>query len=547
MTSEVAWLDGAWGSELVTEEVLGATCTAFSHRRRNVSELTLDARRFPERHYLIQAGRRLTFGDHERVVEAATALLRRCGVSQGAPVLLFGANSIEWVVAFWAILAAGGVVVLGNAWWSEEEVGHAIDTTEPSLVIGDQARLARLPAGRAVLSFSDLADSVSGDDSPGTADDLPAVGEDDPAVVLFTSGTTGMPKGAVLSHRAIISTLQALLERTRRLPGPDRPIPAPSGSLLSLPLFHVGGLQQIITPMVTGGSIVFSEGRFDPKRIVDLILGEDIRVWSAVPTMVTRVMDFLEHHGRPPLADIRTLGLGGSPVPQELRERVLVWFPGASRGLAVTYGLSEACGVVATGAGEEVRSRPGTVGRPLVTSTIRIADPDQGGAGEIQVRSPSVMLGYWQKPDSTDGATTWDPGPIGEDRWLSTGDIGRLDSDGYLFVTDRSKDIVIRGGENIATPHVEGRLSIHDAVSEVAVLGLPHPVLGEELGAVIVLHADRAATPHELEMFAGQTLAHFEVPSQWWFHPGPLPKNATGKLLKRTLRQEWIDRRHIPS
>ncbi|GCD90141.1 class I adenylate-forming enzyme family protein [Nocardioides sp. LS1] len=532
----------AWGAELVEELVLGAPCLVFSNRHRSVTGLFADARRFPDRPYLVQGGRRVTFAEHERLVATAVGLLRRNGVKKGSPVLLFGVNSVEWVVAYWAILAAGAVVVLGNAWWSEDEVGHAVTSIEPVLVVGDEARLARLPAGLPVLSFSALAELL-GDESSDPYDDAPgSASEDDPAVVVFTSGTTGLPKGAVLSHRAIVSTLQALLERTRRLPAADSQPPAPSSSLLSLPMFHVGGLQQIITPMVTGGSIVFSEGRFDPQRIVAQILADGIRVWSAVPTMVTRVMDYLEQNAHPPLVTLHTLGLGGAPVPQELRERVLTWFPSVTRGLAVTYGLSEACGVVATGAGEEVRVRPGCVGRPLATSTVSIAAPDEAGTGEILVRSPSLMLGYWSRPEGADWPVTWDPGPIGPDRWLATGDIGRLDQDGFLFVTDRSKDIVIRGGENIATPHVEGRLSSHSAVAEVAVLGLPHPSLGEELGAVVVLHPGQDVSGEDLGAFARETLAHFEVPSKWWFHPGPLPQNATGKVLKRTLRHEWVER-----
>ncbi|KQX19629.1 MULTISPECIES: class I adenylate-forming enzyme family protein [unclassified Sphingomonas] len=522
--------------------MLGAPCRVFSSRHRHVTGLFSDARRFPDRPYLVQGSRTISFADHERLVRAAATLLRRHGVEKKSPVLLLGANCIEWVVAYWAILAAGGVVVLGNAWWSEDEVRHAVTTTDPVLVVGDGARLARLPDGRRVLAFDALAELGSDDSGDQRFDDSKPVQEDDPAVVVFTSGTTGLPKGAVLSHRAIISTLQALLDRTRRLPDADRPPPAPSSSLLSLPMFHVGGLQQIITPMVTGGSIVFSEGRFDPERIVAQIAEQEIRVWSAVPTMVTRVIDYLEQSGLPPLSGLRTLGLGGAPVSQELRERVLTWFPSVTRNLAVTYGLSEACGVVATGVGEEVRLRPGSVGRPLATSTISIADPDEAGIGEILIRSPSLMLGYWCRADGADSLAAWDPGPIGSGRWLATGDIGRLDGDGFLFVTDRSKDIVIRGGENIATPHVEGRLSAHPAVAEVAVLGLPHPSLGEELAAVVVLHSGQKVDRDELKAFAHQTLAHFEVPSQWWFHPGPLPQNATGKVLKRALKQAWVDR-----
>lgn len=546
MTQEASLPSAAWGAELIEEDVLGAPCFVFLNRHRSATGVFADARRFPERPYLVQGERRVSFADHERMVGAAAELLRRHGVGKGSPVLLFGANSIEWVVAYWAILAAGGVVVLGNAWWSEDEVGHAATTTDPVLVVGDETRLARLRGGRPVLAFSTMAE-LAGDESGDRAvEALEPAQEDDPAVVVFTSGTTGLPKGAVLSHRAIVSTLQALLERTNRLPVPDSPPPAASSSLLSLPMFHVGGLQQIITPMVTGGTIVFSHGRFNPEGIVAQMLQEEIRVWSAVPTMVTRVMDYLEQNGRPPLTGLRTLGLGGAPVPQELRERVLTWFPSVTRSLAVTYGLSEACGVVATGAGEEVRARPGSVGRPLVTSTISIAGAEEGGFGEIMVRSPSLMLGYWRRPEGPGGSVTWDPGPIGPGRWLATGDIGRLDHDGFLFVTDRSKDIVIRGGENIATPHVEGRLSSHPAVAEVAVLGLPHRSLGEELAAVVVLHPGQAVSGGELGDFARETLAHFEVPTKWWFHPGPLPQNATGKVLKRSLRQEWVDRMNVP-
>jgi long-chain acyl-CoA synthetase len=513
------------------------------NRHRNVTGLFADARRFPDRPYLVQGGRKVTFADHERLVGAAAAVMRRHGVEKGSPVLLFGANSIEWVVAYWAILAAGGVVVLGNAWWSEDEMAHAVTTSDPALVVGDEIRLARLRGELPVLALSALAELIGEESGDPDGDASEPAQEDDPAVVVFTSGTTGLPKGAVLSHRAIVSTLQSLLERTHRLPNANSPPPSPSCSLLSLPMFHVGGLQQIITPMATGGSIVFTEGRFDPERIVAQILKEGIRVWSAVPTMVTRVMDYLEQNGHPPLSSIRTLGLGGAPVPQELRERVLTWFPSVTRSLAVTYGLSEACGVVATGAGEEILGRPGSVGRPLVTSTISIADPDEAGNGEILVRSASLMLGYWCRPEGAGGPVTWDPGPIGPGRWLATGDVGRLDQDGFLFVTDRSKDIVIRGGENIATPYVEGRLSSHPAVAQVAVLGLPHPSLGEELAAVVVLHPGQEVTGDELGAFARETLARFEIPSQWWFHSGPLPQNATGKVLKRALRQEWVERR----
>jgi steroid-24-oyl-CoA synthetase len=523
----------AWGHEVVTDDVLGHPCLVFERRRHRLAELLVDGRRFVDRDYLVQGSRRLSFGAHERAVSRAVGVLAERGVRPGDRVMVFGANAVEWVIGFWAILAAGGVVVLGNAWWSQAEVEHALGVAEPRFAIVDDRRRRMVAARVATIGYADLSPTVrTGDDHVCPLD---CVAEDDPAVVLFTSGTSGLPKGAVLSHRGLISTLQSLMVVTRRLPAPGAPLSEPTTALLSLPLFHVGGLQQVITPMIGGGGVVFTEGRFDPAEVVRLLEAEQVRTWSAVPTMVTRVLDHLEATGHPGVRCVRTVGLGGSPVPQHLRERVRVGFPNSARGVAVTYGLSEACGVLATGAGDEILRRVGTVGRPLPVTTIRIDDPDENGCGEIVVRSPSVMLAYLAAPGAADD------GPVTGDRWLRTGDIGRLDDDGYLYVTDRSKDVVIRGGENIATPHVEGRLLAHPAVAEVAVVGLPHPVLGEELGAVVVLRQGAEGSSAELAAFAAAELAYFEVPTRWRLRREPLPQNTTGKVLKRIVRQQWIE------
>ena len=530
-------VDGAWGSEVAEIEVLGYPCLSFVQRRRHLADLLIDGRRFGTREYIVQGKRRVSFEQHETAVRRAAGLLRERGVRPGDRVMLFGANSVEWVVGYWAILEAGAVVVLGNAWWSQVELAHALGKVAPSLVLADAARAKSLPDGQACLTFADLGVAISAAEPPPVAERAPA-GEDDPAVVLFTSGTTGLPKGAVLSHRGILATLQSLALLTRRLPRAGAELPPPSRSLLSIPLFHVGGLQQIITPMVGGGTLVFTEGRFDPERVVELLEREQVAVWSTVPTMVSRVMDWMEEKGHPGLESVRTVGLGGSPVGMQLRRKVPRWFPGASRGLAVTYGLSEGGGVLVTAAGKELLNRPGAVGKPLEVVTLRIDQPDSDGCGEIMVRSPSVMLGYWPDPEHPQ-----DVGPITPDRWLRTGDIGRLDDDGYLYVTDRSKDIVIRGGENIATPNVENRLLEHPAVREVAVIGLPHKHLGEEVAAVVVLAEGDRTSPQELAAFAAENLAYFEVPTQWAIRHEALPQNATGKILKRQLRDEWIERR----
>jgi long-chain acyl-CoA synthetase len=539
-------IGGAWGSEVAEIEVLGYPCLSFVQRRRHLADLLIDGRRFGPREYIVQGERRVSFDEHEIAVRRAGGLLRERGVRPGDRVMLFGANSVEWVVGYWAILEAGAIVVLGNAWWSEVELAHALRKVAPGLVLSDAARAKKLPGDQARLTFADLGAAISADGQPtvtGRAEVTErAVAEDDPAVVLFTSGTTGLPKGAMLSHRGILATLQSLALLTRRLPGTGAGLPPPSRSLLSIPLFHVGGLQQIITPMLGGGTLVFTEGRFDPERVVDLLEREQVTVWSTVPTMVSRVMDWMEESGHPGLECVRTVGLGGSPVGMQLRRKVPRWFPAASSGLAVTYGLSEGGGVLVTAAGRELLSRPGAVGKPLKVVTLRIDQPDSDGCGEIIVRSPSVMLGYWPDPDHPDDDDPDHGGPITRDRWLRTGDIGRLDDDGYLYITDRSKDIVIRGGENIATPNVENRLMEHPAVREVAVIGLPHNHLGEEVAAVVVLAEGDQTSPDELAAFAAESLAYFEVPARWEIRHAALPQNATGKILKRQLREEWIAR-----
>jgi long-chain acyl-CoA synthetase len=538
--SQVSGDAEVWGTEVGETTVLGHPCLSYSHRRKHLAELLVDGRRFADREYCIEGDRRLTFAGHEEAVTRAAAGLRALGVRRGERVLLFGRNSIDWVIAFWAVLQSGAVVVLGNAWWGSSELAHALKTGQPGLVVTDASRMDLVPDTFRRVAFASLADATA----PGPDDPDGAVGadEDDPAIILFTSGTTGLAKGAVLSHRGVLATLHSLAERTHRLPRPDGDLPPESKALLSLPLFHIGGLQQVLNPMVAGGTLVFTQGRFDPAKVVDLIESEQIRVWSTVPTMASRVIDYLESAGLPPLESPRTIGLGAAPVVEQLRQKVLTWFPNAARGFAVTWGLSEAGGVVTTGAGPEIVKRPGTVGTALSTAMLRIDSPDANGVGEIWVRSPSVMLRYWrpggeQPEEGVDEVLT-------PDRWLRTGDIGWMDEQGYLFITDRSKDIVIRGGENIATPHVENRLLEHPAVREVAVVGLPHPSLGEELGAIVTLNPTVGdLSSEELAAFVGAKLAYFEVPTRWWFHGGSLPHNSTGKVLKRQLRQTWLDRR----
>jgi len=518
-----------WGSEVVQGEALGRPCRVFARRPRHLARLVEDAARHGDRVHLVQGDRRMTFPELAGAVRAVGERLRAEGVAAGDRVVLFGANRLEWVVTFWACLANDWIVVPANAWWSAEEAAHAVRTTGARLAVADERRRDRLPPAMPCLDLASVADGGPDDPGPWTARAV----EDDPAVVLFTSGTTSFPKGATLTHGNLLANLQNLLAVARRLPGEERDRGADrpaSVTLMTLPLFHIGGIQQLLTAIVAGNTLVFLDGRFDAERTLEVVERERVTVWSAVPTMVTRVLDALDAApARFDVTSLRTLVMGGAPVPDGLRARARAAFPDTARGLGVSYGMTEVSGVIATAAGAEVLARPGTVGRLLPTVEARIDDPGPDGAGELLVRSPGVMAGYWGIAD--DPALT-------PDGWLRTGDLGRLDADGWLSIMGRSKDVVIRGGENIASVRVEHRLVEHPAVLEAAVVGLPHPELGEELAAAVVLRNGATVDEGDLARFAAGTLAYFEVPTRWWF-VDELPKNAMGKILKRQVAAAW--------
>jgi long-chain acyl-CoA synthetase len=515
----------AWGSSIVDADVRGFPARVYEPRRHSLPELLLDARRWADREYVVQGDRRLTFRDHEHAVARSARRLRSEGVGPGARVMLAGVNSVEWVIALWSLLTAGACVALANFWWSHTELAGAIEDLRPSLVVVDPTRLAELPSGVASVDVGEFTPVTAnvGDDVL----DLPAVEEDDPALVIFTSGSTGRPKGAVLSHHGVIAAQQNLLASTGRLPhqlADDHPAIV---SMLTAPLFHLGGVGPLITALVVGGEVVFLERRFDAGEVLDLIERERVTVWNGVPTTMQRILAEPDLGARD-TSSLRTVGLGGAPVPPDLPERIRAAFPTVRRGVSEVYGMTETSGFVATASGKEVLDRPGTTGRVVPVVDARIVEPDEDGVGEIAVRGPTVMLGYL----GDDGVALDDEG------FFRTGDLGRFDDDGYLYITGRSKDVIIRGGENIAARHVEERLAQHHGVREVAVVGLPHEDLGEEVGAVVVLAGD-GASPAELADFARDELAYFEVPTRWWLRAADLPTTPFGKPDKVQLRANF--------
>ncbi|ORA33208.1 hypothetical protein BST20_23240 [Mycobacterium branderi] len=517
-----------WGRDIVVEDVLGAPTRVFARRPRRAGDVMLEGRRRPQATYVVEDSRRLSFAEHESGVAAVRSRLHAAGVRSGDRVMIAGANRIEFIVSLWAVLRAGAVAVVGNAWWSAAELQAAIGVTVPRCIIADERRAQLLPADTEWLSFDEVRDLT---ESAPQCRDIPSapVAEDDPALIVFTSGTTGHAKAAELSHRGVVSTLQNFLTITDKLPRQDGEPGTGSVSLLSLPLFHVGGIQQITIAMATGGRLVFCTGRFEPARVVTMLAQERVRAWAAVPSMVSRVADYVEATAAQ-LPDLYTINMGGGPVPEHVKARARAAFPHSRRGIGVTWGLTETGGAVTSAAGTAVAARPGTVGRPLPTCEVRVAAPESGGSGELLVRSPSVMLRYLGDAES----------PIEADRWLRTGDVGWVDDDSFVYITDRVKDIIIRGGENVAAAHVEAAIGRSALVDEVAVVGLPHADLGEEVGAVVFTRSGQPLDVEAIEAELRATLAHFEVPSRWWVRCEPLPRNATGKIVKADLKSEWI-------
>jgi long-chain acyl-CoA synthetase len=251
--------------------------------------------------------------------------------------------------------------------------------------------------------------------------------------------------------------------------------------------------------------------------------------------MVSRVLSDPTIDSRD-VRSLRAVSLGGSPVAPELMDRMRACFPNVERGISVPYGLSEAGGILTVASGRDTTKRPGTVGRPLPLVQLRIDEPDEAGNGEVVARTPTQMLGYWG--DDQDGT-------IDDEGWLHTGDLGRLDTDGYLYITGRLKDLIIRGGENIAAAHVESILLQHPEVCDVCVVGRTDPDLGEAVGAAVVVSTASTVTVEELSSFARDRLAYFEVPTEWWLRTSSLPSNDVGKVQKRAVLAEWPESRGV--
>ncbi|WP_433658321.1 class I adenylate-forming enzyme family protein [Nocardia sp. CA-128927] len=530
----VARLTGPGGRfEMVVEDVLGAPLPVLRDRGKSLGDVLAGSIAWGERDYLVTEDRRMSFTDHAAAVGGlARALRDRYGIQKGDRVGILAANTPEWVMTFWAAQCLGAIAVGYNAWWTPREIAYGVEHTKPAVLVVDAKRaalVAELDIRVPVLTMEDELPALSAEFGSGALP-LAEIDEDDPAVILYTSGTSGRPKGAVHSHRnmlAVIGYHQFNDALGAEFAGATEP---PSGRrfLLTSPLFHIASLHNLVVPrLVTGDTAVIYQGSYDADRVLRLIERERITNWGAMPTMATRLLE--QDLSRYDLSSLASFSLNSAPSSAALQHQLREQLPVAKTALVTSYGLTE-CSTAATLASPaELAAFPDTVGRPVIGATVQVRDsagnpvPD-GVEGEICLRSTYVMLGYWDDEAATAAAIT-------ADRWLRTGDIGVL-TDGRLRLSGRRSDLILRGGENVYPTEIEQCLEEHPAVRECAVVGVPHPDLGQQVAALVVIENASATTEEELRAFTAERIAYYKVPARWRLTTTALPRNATGKVVR---------------
>ena len=528
---------------------------------RSVLDLSLG---YGDADYLVYEGQRTTYAQHYRIAATIAHRLRDdLGVRKGDRVAIAMRNLPEWVMAFWGAVAAGGIVVPLNAWWTGGELAYGLADSGATVAFVDSERADRLsphvgelPELRTVVTagdttanaatslgpkFGDLLGDIDADATPPEIELHP----DDDATIFYTSGTTGKPKGAVGTHRNTCTNLMNLFftqtvsqMRWGEAPGDQGDAPQRC-YLLTVPLFHATGCHAVLVTNTAAGSKIVLMHRFDPERALELIEREKVTIFGGVPTVVMRVLDSPDLSRRD-VSSVRSVSYGGAPAPAELVRRIREAFRTGQPGNG--YGLTETSAAIALNTGEDYVRKPDSVGRALPVIDAAVVpegfsgsvppDVPPGTSGELWVKGPNVVRGYWNRPEDTARAITTG--------WLHTGDVARIDEEAFIFIVDRAKDVVIRGGENVYSVEVEDALFSHPAVADCAVIGVPHPVLGEEVGAVVVLRAGHKVSADELAEHVRDRLAAFNVPTRIWFRSGQLPRNPAGKLLKRALRDEVL-------
>ena len=584
--------------EMVTEDVLGARMPVFARRPRNARQmLEAASERLGDQPFLIFPDRTFTYRSiHEPVAAVAAALTDRFGVGPGDRVAIASPNTAAHAITAWATIVIGAVAVELNGWWTGSEMVHGIQLTRPKVVLGDRRRLDRLPGGSVDVPLVCFDDDFAGLERAGAGRSLPPdqVAEDDPLTILFTSGTTGRPKGAVLSHRSHVHMMMqaalqgqvgALLgagpgpgpgaaglagagpaglagaglagagpaglagagpegpagpeepeEPAAGSAGPGAGPGSPAGSPISVgvsPMFHVSGFScAVIGGALTGLTIVYPPpGRWDPEAQMELTQRHRVSSWAIVPTQLWRLIEHPRFDDYD-LSSLRRIGGGGSTFQPELWRQVRQRLPQVDR-MATGYGMTETCGAGTHHDGQAALEHPDAVGAPVPGYAICVRGPDGQmlGEGETGIIHLRGACNFLGYWDDPESTAA----ALDAERWYRTGELGHI-AGGLLYLDGRGSDLIIRGGENIYAIEIENRLIEHPAIAEAAVIGVPNRVLGEEVRAVIVVQPGKTIGVEEVRAWVGQALAAFKVPTQVDMVT-ELPHNASGKVLKKLLQQ----------
>ena len=496
---------------------------------------------------------RLTFADlNARATALARVLAGSWGVAKGDRVAIAMRNCPSWIAAYMAVLKAGGIATLINGWWQADEMRHALTLAEPELIIADETRAQRIGAAGCRFPIAALPVERPLDEAlapllaRGGEAALPEVAPEDDATILFTSGSTGLAKGAISTHRAVTTGVYAYAMGLATLLGikesMGEPPVGPPRTLVNVPLFHVTGeVPVMLNSFVIGRSMVLMP-KWDPGEALRLIEREKITYFVGVPTMSLELMQHPDR-GKYDLSSLTDIAAGGAPRPVAHVRRLEENFGGAQPALG--YGLTETNAVGCSNFWSNYHDKPASTGRPQkpIVELAILGEGDRhlppGERGEIAIRSAANIKGYWRDPEATRAAFT-------ADGYLKTGDIGYLDEDDYLFIVDRKKDIIIRGGENISAQEVEAAIYTHPGVSEAAVFGIADERLGE-VPAAAIYSEEGSIDEAELGAFLAEHIAQYKLPVFYWFTEAPLPKLGTGKIDKVGLRERYGRRSAEPA
>jgi acyl-CoA synthetase (AMP-forming)/AMP-acid ligase II len=540
--------------EMETVDIRGIPTRTWKNAPENLRALMALARTYGDREFVIYEDERITFSAFHRAVAKLAQVLQAHGVKKGDRVALAMRNLPEWPVAFFACVTIGAICVPLNAWWTGGEMAYGLADSGTTVLIADAERWDRISPHTADIPslqhvfvarcMGDLAPpaarleeligtSATWKDLPDA--DIPAVdiASDDDATIFYTSGTTGKPKGALGTHRNLVTNIfssgyGAAVAVLRR--GDEIPEPQPRTMLTVIPLFHVTACSAGLMGLVASGSKTIFMRRWEAEEAMQIIEREKVNATGGVPTIAWQLLEHPNRH-KYDLSSLEAIAYGGAPSAPELVRKIRDEF-GALPGNG--WGMTETMATVTGISSEDYLNRPTSCGPPVAVADLKIMDEEgqrelpAGEVGELYARGPMVVKGYWNKPEAT--AETFIDG------WVRTGDLARLDEEGYCYIVDRAKDMILRGGENIYSSEVENVLYDHPAVTDAALIGIPHPTLGEEPAAVVHLAPGTSATEAELRAWVAERLAKFKVPVRILFSEETLPRNANGKILKKDLK-----------